>query len=404
MHFTYKAKHGPDKIIEGTLEADSIEKAVSKIMRLGYNPLDVKQASRKDFVKHRVGKSAGRRVSFADLALFTRQLSDLLDAGVPMLRTLGILKDQIKNADFKAVLNDIYEHVRDGGTLSSSLALFPGIFPPLYVNMVKAGEVGGNLVGVLQRLADFVEKEQEWRSQIITSLIYPALILVVGVGTIFVLLTWVIPRISDIFTDFSETLPWPTFILMALSSFFSKFWWLIILLAIGGFFYTKKLLQIPQGKLWLDGKKLRLPLFGPFIRDAEISRFARTLATLLANGVVIVPALEAVCAVIENEIIRRQVREITRQVTGGVSLAQAVRGCDLFEETVVNMISVGEESGNLHKGLHKLGEYYERQTQRFIKRVTSLIEPLLILGVGLIVGFMVIAMLLPILQMNLMIQ
>jgi len=408
MHFHYKAKQGPKKIVEGSVNADTVDQAVSKILNMGFSPLDVKPAAQKDLAKKHKSKSIKKgffkRVPFSALVIFTRQLSDLIDASVPMLRTLDILKKQIKQPILKEVIQEMYLHVQDGGTLSSALSLSPGVFSPLFVNMVRSGEVGGNLSSVLERLADFMEKEQQWRSQVITSLIYPSLILIVGIVTIFVLLTWVVPRITDIFVDFSASLPWPTFILMKLSDFFARFWWVMLLLSAAGIFYFKRFVHTAPGRLWLDNIKLKLPLFGPFLRDAEIGRFARTLATLMENGVVVVPALEAVSAVMENEVIRGHAQKITQEVTDGASLTYAVKGSELFGEAVENMIAVGEETGQLHKGLHKLADYYERQTQRFIKRVTSLIEPLLILGIGLIVGFMVIAMLLPILQMNLMIQ
>ena len=291
-----------------------------------------------------------------------------------------------------------------GGALSGAFALFPEIFSPLYSNIVRSGEAGGNLSLVLNRLADFVEKEQEIRAQVRSSLFYPAFILTIGCIAIFVLVTWFIPQITAIFEDLSEKLPLPTVILIAVSHFFSRFWWAVLGFLGLAVFYYKRFQNTSSGQLWLDKIKLKVPLLGPFIRDAEVGRLARTLGTLLDSGVVIVSALESSSAVVENIVLRQEVQQIAKEVANGESLTEAIRVSDLFTDAGVSMIAVGEETGRIQDGLYKLASFYEKQTQRFIKDVLSLLEPVLVLFIGLIIFFIVIAMLMPVFRMNLIIQ
>jgi general secretion pathway protein F len=253
-------------------------------------------------------------------------------------------------------------------------------------------------------LADFTEKDQEIRAQVKTSLVYPMLILFVGTITIFVLLTFVIPRLTSIFEDLDAALPLPTVILLTISSFFGRFWWLILAMIALAVFYLQGVLRTPKGRLWFDAMKLKIPTLGEYITHVEIGRFARTLATLLESGVVIVSALDAVAAVLENEVLKNEVKRLSQEVANGASLNAAFQECWYFPEEAVNMIAVGEESGRLEKGLHKLADAYERQSERMTKIFTSLLEPFLILIMGSIVGFIVIAMLLPIFRMNLIIR
>ena len=222
--------------------------------------------------------------------------------------------------------------------------------------------------------------------------------------SIFGLFTFAIPRITAIFEDLSETLPVPTMIVIAISDFLVRFWWLVAGSIAGLVLYIKRLHDTERGKLLIDQWVLKIPLFGNFIKTAEIGRFARSLGTLLDGGVTIVNALDSVWLVLENEVLKQEVKNISQEVANGTSITNAMNNSSLFPESAVSMIAVGEESGDLQRGLYKLAEYYERQTQQFVKRITSLIEPALILFLGLVVGFIFVAMLLPVLRMNLMIK
>jgi len=408
--FAYKAKQGPDKIVDGRIDANNIDAAVQKIIQLGFTPIDIAQA---DQIKKPVIASLPafkspikfiQRVKLTDKVQFTRQMSDLVDASVPMLRSLQIISHQTQNPQLKTIIEEMHDFVRDGGSFSESLAIHRDVFSSLYVHMVRAGEVSGQLNLVLNRLADYLEKEQETISKVRSSLAYPFLILAVGVLTVFVLLTFVIPKLSIMFEDLGQDLPLPTVILVGVSSFFARFWWLMIALGAGAGFYLKQWLNSIEGKTWFDHFKLRIPILGEFIKIVEVGRFARTLGTLVESGVVITTALDSVWAIIDNEALRAEIKEAADKVRAGSSLKVALSGSAFFPEMATNMISVGEEAGNLEKGLYKIADTYERQSDQTIKTLISLLGPLVLVGIVAIVGFVVIAMLLPIFQMNLLIQ
>ncbi len=400
--FSYTAKQGPKKTVQGQIEAESVDTAIRKIMELGYTPIDVSKQNptktpRFEFILN-------QKIPNKEIILFTRQLSDLIEADVPLLKSLNHIFKQTKHPIFKAMLQKICTAVKDGSMLSESLEKFPETFPTVYVNIIRSGEFSGNLTAVLQRLADFSERQQDIQNQIRASLIYPALILSVGAATIFVLLTWVIPRLTAIFEDLNQALPLPTQILLATSDFFVHFWWLIVFILATLGFALQQLNRTPAGKLKIDRFKLQVPFLGNFLKNVEIERFSRTLATLLENGVTIISALKAVALVTENQIFKDVIKKIESDVSNGESLAKAIEKTTLFPETATQMITVGEETGHMTKGLHKLAQYYERLIQNFIKSMTTLIEPILILVLGTVVGSVVLAMLLPIFQMNLLIK
>ncbi|MFH1360481.1 MAG: type II secretion system F family protein [Candidatus Omnitrophota bacterium] len=406
--FFYKAKKGPGETINGSLDAENLDGAISQIIRLGLAPLDVSTHPPKE---GRIPKKAKnpyplfyRRIKSTDRTMFTRQLFDLVEGGVPLLRALNVVVAQTLNPVFKGIIERIRSFVRDGGSLADALAQYPQVFSRLYVNMIHSGEISGNLDVVLGRLVEFADKDEETRAKVRSSLIYPALMLIVGTATIFVLLTFVIPRLTVMFDDLSQALPLPTIILITLSQFLERFWWLVLFVALLIAWYFRKLTQSAEGKLWLDQWKLKIPFLGKFIQDVEIGRFARTLGTLLQSGVTIVTALDAVWALLDNEVIRKEIRKVSEEVAGGASLSLALRKCPHFPDASRSVIAVGEESGHLEHALQKLADAYERQSDRSVKTVTSLLEPLLIVAIGAVVGFIVIAMLLPIFKMNLIIR
>ena len=257
---------------------------------------------------------------------------------------------------------------------------------------------------VLNRLADYLDKEQETQSKVRSSLAYPALILIVGILTVFVLLTFVIPRLTVMFDDFNQDLPLVTLFLINISSFFAQFWWIMVISITGGIVYLKKWFQSEKGRLWFDSTIIKLPIFGYFIKVVEIGRFCRTLGTLLESGVVITTALNSVWATVNNQVLRNEIKQVSEDVTNGASLRGALKSCSFFPEIAVNMISVGEETGNLEKSLLKIADTFERQADQTIKTLVSLIGPIVLVFIVSIVGVVVIAMLLPIFQMNLLIS
>jgi type II secretory pathway component PulF len=404
--FTYQAKNGLHKSVQGIIEADTLDAAVAQVVRLGYVPVDIRPAviSKARSPHGPVGFPVRKKVSYSDTVFFIRQISDLISAGVPVLRVLTLSAQQSRNPYLKETAVKMRDYVRDGGTLSEAMGRCPDVFPKMYGNMVKAGEASGKLGEVLGRLADLAQRDLDARMQIISSLFYPGLILVIGSATIFALLTWVVPRLTTIFADLDEALPMPTIILIGLSDFLARFWIVVLIVIAAAIFYLYRLTALPQGRLWFDGFKLRLPVVGSLIHSVEIGRFARTMSTLLGNGVTIINALEVTSLVMGNEVVRREVGVMVGSVSNGSSLNAALRKSPIFPESVVTMVAVGEESGHIHQGLERMAEYFERQAQRYVKTITTLIEPLLILALGLVVGFVVLAMLMPILRMNMIIH
>lgn len=404
--YAYKAKRGPKDIIEGTIEAETYDGAVGKLSGMGYFPILVQEEGR-------AAKKAGmsfsfawrkRRIRLADLSVFTRQLSELLGSGMPLLQGLQVLNQQTENKELQSIISGLSKNIQDGGTLSDGLARHPNVFSSLYVNITKAGELGGRLEHALNRLADFLDKEEEMVSRVQQAMAYPALMCTVGLVTILLLMTVVIPRLVVMFEDIGQALPLPTLILMGISNFLVRYWWFIIL-AIGfAIFLIKRSSATAEGKLRIDNFKLGLPLFGGLIRKIEIARLSRTLATLLDGGIPILQALDAVIDTVQNEIIKNELKKTRQDVRDGASLGRSLSGTVQIPPYVINMITVGEEGGQLEKVLYRIAFSYENQTDKAVRLLMTLLEPALILFMGLIVGFIVISMLLPIFQFNIMIR
>lgn len=399
--FLYKAKDGRKQLMEGILEAETERGALSKLSQMGYFPLSIqkeeagpqRQASSRSF-------SIFTGIRRRDITFFTRQLSDLLEAGLTLMRALNVIQDQTENPRLQEILGDIVSHVRDGKSFSDALAVYPKVFPPIYVSMVSSGEVGGILGGVLSRLADFSEKEEELQGKVRAAMAYPALICLVGMGTVAVLLIFVVPKLVLLFQDVGQVLPLPTQILIAVSNGVAKYWWVALLIAaLGGFLGRRQ--SLPQGaRLAIDRIKLRFPVWGSLIKKVEIARFARSLATLLSHGVPILQAMQSVYQATGNEMLKGELEKIGDQLRGGTTLSQGMRLSRIFPNLVINMVSVGEEAGSLDRSLIKIADTYEREADRAMKMMTALVEPVMILVMGSVVGFIVVSMLLPIFQID----
>ncbi|MCM8779520.1 MAG: type II secretion system F family protein [Candidatus Omnitrophica bacterium] len=397
--FVYKAKEGPERIVEGIMEAETREQVVDRLQGMGYFPISVAEES--------VLKGEGSflfpegRIKRSELAVFTRQLSDLLDSGITLLRALNLIEEQTENLVLRGIISTLAREIKEGKRFSDSLLKFPQNFSRLYVALVKAGEVGGMLDEVLLGLADYLEKEEELRARVRSALAYPLLMAGVGVATIFILMSFVIPRLAGIFKDMGQNLPVPTLLLIKLGDFLQNFWWLVLAFFSFIFFVFRRRAQTAEGSLFFDRIKLNFPLFGGLIKKSEIARFCRTLSTLLRNGVPMLGALDTVIPVINNSVIRKEIERMHNEVRDGLSLSQTITKSPYFPPLVSNMIAVGEEGGVLENSLMKVAESFEREVERIVKVITSLIEPALILVMGSVVGFIVISMLLPIFQLNL---
>jgi type II secretion system protein F len=400
--FLYKARDRGRRMVEGSLEAETEQEALAKLGEMGCFPLAIE---REDTVAHGqpLPHASGRLTTIRrrDVTLLTRELADLLESGLTLMRALDVLREQTEHPRVREVLTEVAARVRDGRSFSESLATYPRIFSPLYLSMVRSGEVGGMLGGVLARLADNSEKEDEVYSKVRSALVYPALILLVGLGTVAVLLIFVIPKLVSLFQEVGQTLPLPTRILIEVSRWLGSYWWLVVLVAVGGAYVVRRGTRSPARRLAIDRTTLRLPVWGTLIKRVEIARFARTLATLLSHGVPILPAMQVVVQATGNEVLRGELQQIGEQLRSGSTLSQGMRRARLFPAPVTHMIAVGEESGALDRSLLKIAETYEREADRAMRLMTSLVEPLMILIVGAVVGFIVISMMLPIFQIDL---
>lgn len=390
--YLYQAKQGPTKLVNAQIDALTKEEAIIKISSLGLFLVWIKE-------KETQLKTTSK-ISLKIVVEFTRQLSTLVNSGSPLAVALDTLASQTEQSKLKPVLLDVLSQVKDGQDFSYALGKYPNIFSQLYTSLVKLGETSGTLGENLRRLASFLEEDMDFRNDITSALIYPALILVVGVIAVFVLLKFVIPELVVVFEDTGQALPLPTLLLVKLSDFVSRF--SIFILAFFGFFIVavKNHLKKLENRLKWDKFALNVPLLGDMLKKIEICRFARTLSILVRNSVPIDISLKVLSGTISNLFIRQQISGLEKAIKEGESLNVSMKKLGVFSPTFIDVITVGESSGKLGFVLESLSADYNKEVNRGIKNFMSLLEPMLILGIALIVGFIVLAMLLPIFQMD----
>ena len=409
--FSFKAKKGPRQIIESNIEAESKEVAIAKIDQMGYVPISVtlQEKSPTGAVSERIKKKGARRPTIRlklferirprDITMFTEQLSSLLKAKVSLFEAINILSTQTENALLREVIAFISDRLKDGNNLSDSMSKYPRVFPVLYINMIRSGESGGILEQTLERLVEFRQEEEEIKTRITSALAYPAFIVIVGLLTIFVLLTFGIPRLVSVFSDVGQALPLPTRILISISGGIRNYWyWFLIIIAFL-FFLLRRVISMQ--KIIFDKFKLNLPILGDFLKKGMLARFSRTFATLLANGIPVFQALQIIIPAADNEIFKKELERIHTDIIAGSSFARSLKESYWFPAFMTNMITVAEKGGNLQEALLEVARFYERELAKTTKVMTSLLEPAIILVMGLLVGFIVMAMLLPIFQINL---
>lgn len=338
--------------------------------------------------------------STQDILAFTQQLATLLEAGMELDRSLAILLDLTDSQRLRSVLRGILTDIQTGSSFADSLAKHPRLFSRLYVNMVKAGEASGVLEVILGRLAGFLERSKAVRDEVTSAMIYPILLLFVGGGAVVVMMNFVIPRFAQIFTDTKQLMPLPTRILLAVSAFTTGYWWAFIGLIVVGWISLRAYLQTDQGRVRWDEWKLALPLVGGLIREIEVSRFARTFGTLLQSGVPVLNAVSIVRETVTNQVIAGAMSRLQEGVKRGEGISGPLRATAAFPSFSIHMARVGEETGKLEEMLIKVADTYDERVRRTVKRLTSLLEPVLILSLGLIVGFIVLSMLLAIFSIN----
>lgn len=416
--FQYVALDRSGKEVTGVVTSRDLNDALARVRGLGYYPVDLSPVGGRAQKSRPAAKEAtsrpapvpaaaeaaetggGRRPTRLQILLFTRELADLIDAGLPIDRALSVLIEQTDSEAMRAMLQGIQRDVRAGQALSDALRKYPREFPPLYANMIHAGEVAGQLPDVMARLADFLEKEQVRKSQIVAALTYPAVLITVAILAVTFLLTFVIPRLEAVFKDLGTALPLPTQILLAVSGFIMNRWWVIALVIIGLVVGFRAWLQTVPGRRTFDALRLNLPLIGLLTRKMVMARFARTLGTLLAGGVPILESLDIASTAVGNTVAAASVADIRDRVRQGETLSSGMREDPVFVPLVVHMSAVGEETGRLGAMLIRTAETLDFEVDNAMRRIISLVEPLVVLLMGGFVGFVVLSILLPIFQAN----
>ncbi len=402
MNYHYKAKKGPEDVVEGNIEAQSEKEAIEKISAMGYIPIQLKLLQEAARTGSGAPAEAAERIRVPGrvITLITRQLSSLLKAGVPILRALAIISEQSDSVHLKQALSSIHRAVKEGAPFSAVLTRYPSIFPPLYVAMIRTGEDSGQLSQVLGRIAEYRTKQEEVMARFRMAMVYPVLMALVGVGTIVFMLTFVMPRLIGIYSTMGQRLPLPTRVLISVSSFMQE--WILWILVIGCFLILAgwKQSKTKAGRTIISSITLKLPLFGPLILKSELGRFARTLELLLHSGLPILRAITITVPVLENELLKHHLSRSYKDLEQGGSFSSSLKSSGMIPPFMSNLISVGEESGKIDEALKEVADSYERDTEDALRVATSLLEPVIILGMGLIVGFMVMAMLLPVFEIN----
>ena len=400
--FRYKAVTPEGKLVEGTLEAVDQETVLARLQEQGQLPIKVFPGEDTGGVLSREIRLPWKRkkVPQKDLLIFTQELSTLVKAGLTLDRSLSVLSDLTENAYLAEVVSELLREIKGGKALSEALSTYPQVFPKVYVNMVKAGEVGGALDQILERLEEYLEGADELRSYLISSMIYPCILVVVAIGSIIIMMTVVIPQFADIFENAGAPVPLPMMVLLVLSGFLTGFWWLILLVIGGGAYWIYSRLKTEEGRLNWDRQLLKLPVVGSVLRKLEVSRFSRTLGTLLQSSVPLIQSINLVKEIVENQAIASTMESIKSGVKKGEGLTRPIREAEIFPPFALHLLAVGEETGRLDDMLLQIADSYDRDLRRSLQRLVALLEPAIILVMGLIIGVMVVSMLYSIFSIN----
>jgi general secretion pathway protein F len=395
--FFFRAVATDGKLRTGSLTAESEKTVARELRKQGLTPVYVGTEQKKGFELKLPAFVRGRR---RDVLFFTQELSTLLNATIPVDRALAITGELTERPHFRFIVLDILRVLKGGKSLADSLAVHPDYFSDLFVNMVRAGEASGNLAAVFERLAEFERSRDELRNYIISSMIYPALLALVGVSSIIVLLTFVVPRFASVFEESHMKMPVPTMIMLEASKIVTTYWWMAAsALLVTGVIFTAYVRTAP-GRLWWDSLRLRIPLLGDALRKAETARFARSMATLVANSVPLVQSIGIAAAILNNRKIAGALGEVMQGVKRGEGIAAPIRKAGVFPPLAGHLLMVGEETGRLDQMFARMAEIYETDTRAAIKRFTALFEPLVILVMGVLVGALILSMLLAITSIN----
>ena len=397
--FQYKAATADGEVINGTLDGISREQVVAQLQSLGQIPIRVDESKQPGRTR-RPRRRRTRRITDQHISNATRELGTLLRAGVPLDRALTILASLSENERMTQLLDDVREQVKGGATLADAMQAQEGVFSRFYLNLLRAGEAGGALESVLERLAEHMEQSREVRDTLLSALIYPAILIFVALASIFILLGYVVPQFTELFEGVGQALPLPTRITITVGEFLQHYGWAGLLLAVGAAWLMRRQLTRPDSRYRWHARFLKLPLAGSIITKIEVTRFARTLGTLLHNGVPLLKALSIVKDTVDNQVIADGLERVARSLKEGQSLATPLAEVAHFPAFAAHMIRVGEESGRLEEILQQVAQIYERETHTTIKRALALLEPVLILVLGVIIAAVIISILMAILSIN----
>ncbi|HOP79085.1 MAG TPA: type II secretion system F family protein, partial [Armatimonadota bacterium] len=383
-------------VIPGTVEAESEGLLRRRLTEQGLTVVDIKET--KTAKKKNVAGGFGR-VKLSDLSVFCRQFSTMIDAGVSLVRCLAVLSEQTVNPKLKRIINDLQAEVEAGQMLSKAMSKYPTVFSNLFIGLIRAGEVGGVLEESLQRLSMFLEKDQELRRKVKSAMTYPCIVMIVAIAIVLLLVTFILPKFMDLFVDLGvKDYPAPTKMLMAFSNFLTSRWYIMLIGTIAFVIAFRLFVRTKVGRRTYDRIKLKAPVFGKLNHKIVLARFSRTLGTLLASGVPILQALETVAGTVSNEIVADAVMEARARIREGDRIGDPLQRCKLFPPMVVQMISIGEESGALDPMLAKVADFYEAEVDAALASLTSAIEPVMIVFLGCAVGFIVISIFLPLIS------
>lgn len=395
--FTYKARQANGDVAEGRIDAPKEGMAIDRLKQQQLTVIEIKvnEPNPLEELLKKIPGMGPPPVSAKDLVLFSRQLSTLVSAGVPIVQSLSILEDQAENPTFRDVVATVREDIEAGLSISDALKKHPDAFPEIYCAMIKAGELGGILDTILERLSGFLESSEALKAKVKSAMMYPAIVLTIcGVVTLF-LMTFVIPTFATIFEGFGKELPAPTQMLINISEFLRSQWYIVIGSPVAAFYGFKYAYKNPAGRKFIDRKILAAPIFGILLKKVAVAKFTRTLGTLIKSGVPIMQGLETVAATAGNVIIEEAVLAARESIREGGRLADPLKKSGIFPPMVTQMIGVGEETGALDQMLSKIADFYDQEVDTAVNGLTSLIEPLVICVMGVVIGTIVVAMFLP---------
>ncbi len=393
--FEYQVRDQKGTILRGVVEATDSRAAASRLRAMGYSLLSLspKRLSLGELLKKTPLTS--RKVKPKDLALFTRQFSTMLRSGIAITRCLNVLEEQTANKYFKEVIGILRRDIEAGTSLSASMARFPEVFNALYLNMVSAGEVGGTLEDSLERLATFSEKDLALRNKVRNALTYPAILFVLAIGVVILLVAGVLPTFTSMLDEMKVPVPLPTQITITFSNILLGYWWLLIIVLVFIFWGLRRYIRTPTGRFKWDSFRLKIPVFGSLTQKTALSRFTRTLATLIQAGVPLLQALDVVSRAVNNAVFEEEIQRIRLGIQEGGRIGALLSQSDLFPAMVVQMTTAGEESGSLEEMLAKTSEFYDREVEYTVNNLTTTLEPLMLVFLGGLVGFILISMFLP---------